>query len=202
MADNHAHHPDAPADRPGPARIPLNHGREALVDTEDLPRVAAHRWYAACEDGRWRAQRGERVREGDRARVRTIRMANFILGAPPGAHVAHVNGDGLDNWRANLRLSTPREEGARRRLNRNNRSGYRGVSWHAQTGKWRAGIVRRPLKLHIGYYATAAEAARAYDARACELFGEHAYRNFPGQGAPPRDGGTAQNGEPPCSARR
>lgn len=188
MADNHAHHPDAPTDRPGPARIPLNHGREALVDTEDLPRVAAHRWYAACE--------------GDRARVRTIRMANFILGATCAPGGAHVNGGGLDNRRANLRLSTPREEGARRRLNRNNRSGYRGVSWHAQTGKWRAGIVRRPLKLHIGYYATAAEAARAYDARACELFGEHAYRNFPGQGAPPRDGGTAQNGEPPCSARR
>ncbi len=185
-------HTGPPGDAEGVARVPLNHGKEALIDVADLPRVAAHRWYVACEDGRWRAQRGERVEEGGRTRVRIIRMASFILGAPPGVHVAHVNGDGLDNRRANLRLSTPREDGARRRLNRNNTSGYRGVSWHAPLGKWRAGIVRRPLKLHIGYYATAEEAARAYDDKARELFGDGAYQNFP----------TAPRGALPSPARR
>jgi len=62
--------------------------------------------------------------------------------------------------------------------------GYRGVSWHAPLGKWRAGIVRRPLRLHIGYYETAEEAARAYDEKARELFGQGAYQNFPAQAAP------------------
>ncbi len=182
MTDREKPRVGPPDDAGGAARVPLNHGRYALVDAEDLARVAAYRWYAAEEDGRWHAQRGERVTEGGRTRVRIVRMHRFILDVPPDVHVAPVNGDGLDNRRSNLRVSTPREDQARRRLNRNNTSGYRGVSWHGPLGKWRAGIVKRPLRLHIGYYATAEAAARAYDAKARELFGEAAYQNFPAAG--------------------
>ncbi len=63
----------------------------------------------------------------------------------------------------------------------------RNVERRAPLGKWRAGIVRRPLRLHIGYYATAEEAALAYDDKARELFGEGAYQNLP---AARRDAGT------------
>jgi hypothetical protein len=133
------------------ARLPLSGGRHATVDLADLPRVAAFRWYANYSDGRWRVLRYYRV-DGQRTRS----LPHELLDLPPAVRVAHVNGDGLDNRRANLRRSRATEGGAKRRLNRNNTSGYRGVSWHAPSGKWWAEINGKPRHLHLGYHDTAA----------------------------------------------
>jgi hypothetical protein len=86
-------------DEPSPARIPLNHGQVAVVDAADLPRASAHRWRAEwCalprRRGIWRVSTGRRPR---------IDLNRFLLDADPDEVISHVNGDGLDNRRANLR---------------------------------------------------------------------------------------------------
>jgi len=171
----------------------LNHGKFALIDAEDLPRVAPYRWHAThdADTGRWYAERGERLGKGKGARVRTVRMHRAILDAPPGMEVRHRNGDGLDNRKANLVLCTRAQRNTTNRLFRSNTSGYRGVSWFAPAGRWRAKLRHGGTQLHLGYYATAEEGARAYDAKAAELFGVYAYQNFPGHDHDgPRGAGT------------
>ncbi len=160
-------------------RLPLNHGKYALIDAEDAPRVAPYRWYASYDGDRWVAARGERVGHGAGAPVRTVYLHRAILDAPPELDVTYLNGDTLDNRKANLRLSARSERGARRRRNRNNTSGYRGVSFDTHAGLWRAVVRHRGVYVSVGYFRTPKEAARAYDAKASDLFGASAYRNMP-----------------------
>jgi len=161
--------------------IPLNQGKRAVIDADDLPRIVPYHWFAyhVRQGDRWLAARTERSGDGKHAPVRTIWMHRVILDAPTGVDVTHLNGDGLDNRKRNLRTVTVVEKGARGRLRRTNTSGYRGVSRHAQSGKWRAMLQHRGAKLHLGVFATREEAARAYDAKALALYGELAILNFP-----------------------
>jgi len=163
-------------------RIPLNHRKYAVIDAEDALRIAPYRWHAQCRDGIWFAARGEWVGQGAGASVRTVWMHRVILDAPPGVGVTHRNGDGLDNRKTNLRLCTRQQRGAKRRRNRNNTSGYRGVSYDAHSGRWKGVLRHGGRYLSLGYFATPEEAARAYDAAAREAFGEFAYRNIPADG--------------------
>jgi hypothetical protein len=80
------------------ARIPLTQGKEAVIDAADLPRVAALAWHADYSRAarRWYAVH---TRPDDRR----LYLHRFLLGAGPDEIVSHVNGDGLDNRRANLR---------------------------------------------------------------------------------------------------
>lgn len=87
--------------------------------------------------------------------------------------VDHRNGDGLDNRRANLRPATAAQNAANQQLSIANTTGYKGVSLY-RNGRFRASIQRR----HLGYFDTAADAARAYDAAALDLFGDFAHLNF------------------------
>ena len=93
--------------------------------------------------------------------------------------IDHIDGDGLNNRRANLRHCTNQENCRNQGLARNNRSGFKGVSWYPNSGKWVATIWDGKRKVFLGYYADPVEAARAYDAKARELFGEFARPNFP-----------------------
>jgi hypothetical protein len=161
-------------------RIPLNHGKYALIDAEDAPFIAPYRWYASYDGERWVAARGERIGHGRRAPVRTIYMHRAILAAPPEMGGTFLNGDTLDNRKANLRLSTRSERGARRRRNKNNTSGYRGVSFDTHSGRWRAVVRCGGVYVSAGYFRTPDEAAHAYDNKARELFGSVAYQNMPG----------------------
>ncbi len=160
-------------------RIPLNHRKYALIDAEDASRVAPYRWYASYDGDRWVAARGERIGHGAGTSVRTVYMHRAILDAPPELGVTFLNGDTLDNRKENLRMSTPAERGAKRRRNRNNTSGYRGVSFDTHSGLWRAVVRHSGVYVSAGYFRTPEEAARAYDAKASELFGAFAYRNLP-----------------------
>lgn len=163
---------------PGVARIPLNHGKWTLIDADDLPRVAPFRWYAVRDDDRWFAKRGVNLGPMEGRRICSIYLHHVILAVPPGTWVTHLNRDTLDNRKANLRIITRHEAQGRRRLSRNNTSGYRGVSYHKATGKWRANIRKAGMKQSLGYFATPEEAARAYDVAAQEEWGDLALLNL------------------------
>ena len=106
-------------------------------------------------------------------------MHRIILNAPKGTMVDHINGNGLDNRKENLRLCTTRENNANQKKNRNNSSGYKGVAKASNCSKWRAYIRVDGVQRHLGNHNTPEEAARAYDAAAKKHFGEYAHLNFP-----------------------
>lgn len=101
--------------------IALTRGKHALVSDEDFERVSQYNWQARPYGRRWYASgriTGER---------RTDTMHRFIMGAPAGMDVDHINGDGLDNRRENLRVVTRAENLANRGTFKNNKLGVRGV---------------------------------------------------------------------------
>lgn len=100
-------------------------------------------------------------------------------------HVDHINGDILDNRKSNLRKADNRLNHTNQRLRKDNKAGYKGVSY--RDGKFYARIGPAG-KIHIGIYPTAEEAAKAYDAKAKELYGEYARLNFPDDVATPLKG--------------
>jgi hypothetical protein len=94
-------------------------------------------------------------------------------------YVDHINGDGLDNRRANLRIVTAQQNNWNRRFRRTGRSKYTGVTWDGRRDKWRADIYENRRKIFLGHFAEEEEAARAYDSAAKENRGEYAVLNFP-----------------------
>lgn len=108
-------------------------------------------------------------------RVIMERILNRPLQA--GEIVDHKNGDRLDCCRNNLRLATRQTNGQNRPANRNNQSGYKGVSWFKAARKWRATLSIGAHHITIGYFDTLRDAVIAYNSAALEHFGEFAYLN-------------------------
>ena len=98
------------------------------------------------------------------------------MNAPRGTIVDHINGNGLDNRLENLRLCSNSENSRNMRRGRG-ASNFKGVSWFERDNCWRSYIVMLGRQLHLGYFDSEAEAARAYDIAAAKLFGEFAKLN-------------------------
>lgn len=157
--------------------IPLTHGLVALVDAADADLVLAYKW-TARPDGR-NVYAARKVRRPDGTRT-TQFMHSLLTGY---SRVDHVDGDGLNNRRGNLREATARQNGRNARNRVDNTSGFKGVTWEKQRRRWAARITAGDAsRLTIGRYPTAEDAARAYDDAARELHGEYATVNFPQPG--------------------
>ena len=91
----------------------------------------------------------------------------------------HINGDGLDNRKQNLRTCTHTENMRNRGKSKNNTSGFKGVSWHKRGKTWDAKIAHNKKLMHIGSFKDKEVAAKAYDRKAIELHGKFAKLNFP-----------------------
>lgn len=153
--------------------IELTKGKVALVDDEDFETVRRHKWFAMPAGDLWYAARTSSLP------VRKIILLHrFILDAPADALVDHKNQNGLDCRRNNMRLATKVQNGRNRDKPKNNKSGYKGVSWHKQKKKWRAYIIADSGYRHLGYFGTPEEAAITYDEAAKSLHGEFARTNF------------------------
>jgi hypothetical protein len=102
------------------------------------------------------------------------------MNPPDGMEVDHINGNKIDNRRANLRIVTRSQNQMNRMKSGEGMSSkFKGVSFAALRQRWVAYITQDRIKIQIGYYKDELAAARAYDAKARELFGEFAYLNFP-----------------------
>jgi len=159
--------------------IPLTQGKVALVDDEDAARVLAMgRWHASpYSGGRWRASHAKKV-DGHNV---VVFMHRFLMDAPQGMDVDHINGDGLDNRRENLRLCT-RAENLRNKRKYCGTSRYKGVFWHRYRHRWLAHIRLNRRNIYVGTFDNEEEAARAYDEAARKYHGEFATLNFPQEG--------------------
>jgi len=159
----------------GTVEIMLTQGKVALIDEDDMPLVEAHKWYADKNRRTFYAVRNAIIGNGKRS---LLKMHRVILGPSAGYECDHVNGDGLDNRRVNLRVCTSLENRHNRRPQQQVTSAYKGVSWDKHAGKWRARIHINGKLRYLGRFANERDAASAYDAVACRHFGEFARPNF------------------------
>lgn len=144
----------------------------ALIDAEDAPRVRERSWHVLIRPHTMYAQTSVQ----QNYRRFSILLHRYIIGAPGDREVDHINGNGLDNQKSNLRLATTLQNAHNGRA-RGGRSHYKGVS--LEYGKWRAAIRHDGKKIRIGLYVCEADAARAYDRCAFLMRGEFARLNFP-----------------------
>jgi len=157
-------------------QIQLTQGKYALVDNSDYEDLSKYKWYAYKCGKNYYAARSVRIK--GTKKKQTIIMHSLIAKTPDGMVTDHINGNGLDNRRENLRICSHREN----ICNCKPRSGFsrfKGVSWNVLLKKWRARICYKGKKISLGCYQKEEEAARAYDLKASEWFGEYAKLNFP-----------------------
>jgi hypothetical protein len=155
-------------------QITLTQELFALVDDTDYDWLSQWKWVAnnmapKTARGSWYA-----VSKID---GNPTTMHSLIMGSCKNREIDHIDHNGLNNQRCNLRWCTRSQNQINRGKPQNNTSGFKGVGKHR--GRWRATIRKDRVFYHIGLYDTAEAAARAYDKKALEFFGEFAYLNFP-----------------------
>ena len=151
--------------------INLTQGHIAIVDDEDYERVNQYKW-CYCQGY---AQRY--INKGYKKRAIEL-MHRFINKTDEGLHTDHINGDGLDNRKINLRTCTASQNAMNSKTPKNNSSGFKGVYWRKDIEKWRAKIGVNRKTIHIGNYDSKIKAARAYNEAALKYHGEHAKLNM------------------------
>jgi hypothetical protein len=168
------------------AIIMTRNGYSVLIDEADVDIVSRYKWYAVapdkgCPECFYALAKPYKREEG---RQPTLWMHRLIMGAVKGKQVDHINRNGMDNRRINLRICSQSQNNANSRCCSN--SGYRGVL-KTPYGTFRASITSGARigsrSKNLGTYKNAEDAARAYDIGAYEAFGEFATLNFPLAGA-------------------
>lgn len=145
----------------------------ALVDDEDYEQLSGRKWQVLLRC----SGRGGSIY----ARSGKQMMHHLIFGKPKVGEVDHINGNGLDNRRSNLRLATRSQNQAACRNNqKRGASGYRGVfisTSRLKKPKWFSAISHNGKQIYLGFFDNPADAANAYDKAARKLFGEFAQTN-------------------------
>jgi len=154
-----------------PRLIPLTRGKFAIVDAEDYPRLSQYTWFAEGTDKNCYAVR--------KAGGKTLKMHREIMHAPDHLVVDHINHDGLNNRRRNLRLCTFAENCRNTRRTAPSTSKYKGAHWRKRTKKWAAAIRFDNKTYHLGCFDTELDAGKAYDQAAKKYHGAFASLNFP-----------------------
>jgi len=159
-------------------RIVLSQGKHALVDPDDYDRLGRHKWYVCKRSNTCYAIRGQWSPELKKRL--TISMHREIIDIPEGLYIDHVNHNGLDNRKANLRPATPAQNAQNAKYPKiNTSSKYRGVWYNKKKKRWRAVIGINNTRKVIGNFREEIDAARAYDEAAKKHYGEFAVLNFP-----------------------
>ncbi len=171
-------------------KIPLTRRMYAKVDPEDYCWLTQFRWHYVRTSRTFYAVRSS-YRGG---RSCKIWMHREIMGTPKGLVCDHVNHNGLDDRKHNLRNCTVAQNNLNRLRYRNGRSRYKGVWWSKSVQMWGAEIQARGEAEFLGYFVHEVQAARAYDAAARRLHGEFAFLNFPEETGSGMDSRTATDG--------
>lgn len=145
----------------------LSQGYIATVDDRDFKRASKYKWHAEISKDKLRVYARTDINN------KKVRLHRFILRAKPGELVDHIGGNKstLDCRRANLRLSNKSQNAANSKINKRNTSGFRGVSFHPQTGKWRASVVVAGIRKSFGLFDFPDEASQVVECHRKKIWG-------------------------------
>lgn len=152
--------------------IQLTQGKFAIVDDEDFEWLSKYRWF--CNKPRnviFRHTPRNHYKRKD------IIMSREILNFPKGLQVDHINGNRFDNRRSNLRICNHAQNNQNKRIQLNNTSGYKGVSWSKHAKKWLVRIKSDKKQKYLGYFKNKKEAALVYNQAAIKYHKEFAFLN-------------------------
>jgi hypothetical protein len=156
--------------------VRLAGGETALVDAGDLSLLEGHRWRTMRS--RWT------VYASASSHGHTLLMHRVILGLTKGDGKCcdHINRNGLDNRRCNLRIATPTQNNANHEIHRAAKRNSRFKGVFRSLDCWWAGLKSEGVLHYLGRYSDEVEAALAYDRAARHHFGAFARLNFPQPG--------------------
>ncbi len=160
-------------------KIPLTQNKFAVVDDEDYERTNKHNWYANKNFNTFYAVRDSWIKQGSSGFHRKVFMHRLILGLKygDGKQTDHINNNGLDNRKANLRTCTTAQNQHNRQQHKTGRSQYKGVSWDKVRRKWQVNIKIGNKRVELGGFNNEIDAAQTYNQKAKELFGKFARPN-------------------------
>ena len=154
--------------------IQLTQGKVALVDDEDYEWLNQWKW---TYNQAGKTMRAVRHTHNGHHYKGCVFMHRLILDAPAELDVDHIDGNGLNNQRANIRICTRSQNFMNRMKQPGGTSMYKGVRWLKKSGKWEARIKTADEHMSLGRYEDEKDAARAYNEAALKHFGEYARIN-------------------------
>lgn len=151
--------------------IPITQGKHAIVDAGDFEKLMGYTWCAhKKKNGFWAVTRFS-------GSSTPVGMHRILMDCPSGFEVDHIDGDGLNNRRRNLRVCSHAENMKNIRLSKTNTSGFKGVSLYRGRRKWAAKISHKDVTKPLGEFEVKEHAAMAYDYAAMAICGEFALTN-------------------------
>lgn len=147
-------------------KIQLTQGKTCLIDNDDYELIKEYSWAAHFERSNWYAVTSKRIN----GKLKTIRMHRLILDAKPGQYVDHINRNGLDNRKSNIRICTPQQNTLNRISHKNSSSKYKGVSLRKTTNKYESYISINGKRKHLGFFKKEIDAAKAYNSAALKYY--------------------------------
>tara|TARA_R110002126_G_scaffold2337_2_gene13445 strand:+ start:3380 stop:3886 length:507 start_codon:yes stop_codon:yes gene_type:complete len=155
--------------------IQLTQGKVALVDDEDYEYLNQWKWYANKFGNIFYAVKNIKIFKG---KIRPVLMHRFLSNNKnTKMHTDHINGDGLDNRKINLRICTHSQNLMNRGASINNKTGYKGVSYDKKQNKFKAQIGVNKKNITLLRTNNPIDAARAYNTAAQKYHGEFAQLN-------------------------
>ena len=149
----------------------------AIVDPADYERLKGYEWLARKATNSFHARR---FIPGGKGKKRIIYLHQEMIQVPKGMVVDHINQNGMDNRRANLRAATWAQNAHnRKKYLKPGSSIYKGISWNKQSRNWKARIGFENKIIFLGHFKNEIDAAKAYDEAAKKYHGEFACLNFP-----------------------
>jgi len=158
--------------------IDLGNDIETEIDDADWDLIKPYEWRAIWNGNHWYAVTSEK--DTVTGKTHHIYMHRLIMGEPVGKLVDHIDDDGLQNRRYNLRVANRSQNSQNTRPQQGTATGYKGVWVVKQKDRVRYGarINYSGHRINLGVFDTPEQAARAYDLKAKELFGVYAQPNF------------------------
>jgi hypothetical protein len=151
------------------ALIELTKGHTAVIDADDVNAIRDYKWRSSKGKGTNYACSGLRLDDG---RVKTLFLHRLLMKPSKGFVVDHINGDGLDNRRSNLRVATVAQNNLNSRVRSDSTTGIKGAYYDKRKGSYYSHIKRGDKRIYLGTFSTAEEAADAYAKASRELHGE------------------------------
>jgi len=150
------------------AYVPLTQGCTAIIDAEDAALIGQYNWYVQLAPQTVYAVRNH----PEDGRQKQVRMHREIVKTPDGLKADHIDGNGLNNRKSNLRNCTQEQNSRNQRPQTGGTSAYKGVFWHKASVKWQAQIGYKYLRKHLGYFDSEQEAHAAYCRASAEIHKE------------------------------